>query len=185
MKTNIPKCLDHILIMMVTLLLATNRMAFSEQEADTNLHEKIVKMNLSKYGLEEYRRQEIRRGTNLVLSIIWQGKAVTYAFPVGDFVFLEHDDNGDGVFEQISILKDIDVYEAYQRLPNGQINPLHTARLLELQKGCAEAKGMMTNLVDAVTNRNSRKVEQVLESIRKREQEMHGKEQDNQQLKDK
>jgi len=150
-------------------------MAFSEPGTDTNLHEKVVEMDINKDGFKEYRCQEISRGANLVLRTIWDGKTVTHAFPVGDYVFLEHDADGDGLFEQISILKDNDIYETYQRLPNGQVNPLSTDRLLELQKGCAEAKGMMTNLVDAVTNKNSQKVEQVLESIRKKEQEMKNK----------
>ena len=147
----------------------TNHLALSKPRIDTNLHEKIVEMDINKDGFKEYRRQEIKRGTNLVLTTIWDGKSVTRAYPVGNYVFIEHDADGDGLFEQISILKDNDVYDAYLRSPNGQVNPLPNDSLLDLQKNNAEAKDIMTNLVDAVTNRNSHKVQQVLESIRNRD----------------
>lgn len=161
-------------ILAALILACISQAVLSESATDTNLHETVTTLDLGKNGTDDYRRQEVRRGDKLILTTICQGKSVTHAYHIGEFVFLEHDANGDGLFKEVSILKDNDVIEAFIRSSDGKVRPLPSERLRKIQSSFAEAKSLMTNLVDAVINENSEKVEQIIENIRKREQTVEG-----------
>ena len=147
-------------------VLANDNCVSMTNAAPTDLHTNIITFAAIKHGMDACVRKEIMRGTNLVFIDISQGKIITHAFPVGELTFLEHDSNGDGVYEQISILQGDDVLECFIRSPSGKIEPLPSKQLNELQRGCAIAWNMMTNLVSAVTNKNTEKVENIVEDIR-------------------
>ena len=163
------------LLSSTTILFAnTNDTIFLELAENSGLSETNIVFDFTKDGIVDCRRQEIFRGSNLVMTTYWQKRTgVSHAFHLGrGIVLIEDDSDGDGIFESISVIDGSRLSESFRRSSDGKVRPESTESLTAMQESVVMFDQLMGAIIDAAKNDAPEKIEGLItdevEKLKKR-----------------
>ena len=153
------------LLSLKTMLLAnTSDTTFLKLTDNLGLSETNIVFDFTKDGIVDYRRQEIFRGSNLVMTTYWQKETgVSHAFHLGHgIVLIEDDSDGDGIFESISVIDGSRLIESFRRSSDGKVRPVSTESLTAMQESVVMSDQLMSTIIDTVKNDAPEKIEELI-----------------------
>jgi len=159
-------CLHHVRPAREVLTMVGETKRISDTTHGMCLLKKVSEMDLDGDGVNDYRQEDFMRGKRLVLTVIFHKAATTYIFPVGDYTFIAYDGNGDGKFDNVSILKGENIREVFIRNQNGVILPVDRKRLSIIKENASKANNLITDIIQSVKNKDRTEMEKAINNIR-------------------
>ena len=100
-----------------------------------------------------YEVENTYRGGERIMMVTSYSNVTSRAFCLhGDAVYIESDEDGDGIFETFIISGDtMDEFEKFERTPDGNVNPISGGEYLKLKRQVHEATEFLSRSIKDAT----------------------------------
>lgn len=146
------KCLLTIYIFLLFIFFISSHVVLSEDKQEINIESDYVikKYSYDKAGTSV--QETWLNGVRLLTIIMKNDKIIQRVYHINDYSLIEHDEDGDGIFENITIVKDLnELFSSFRRHSNGNIVPLPIKEINKLKTDLKEAYSVTNTLIDTVS----------------------------------